>query len=494
MFTALAGFGPAVPAIVDDHGALPAGSLLALAAAEKCWLGAQGIDRLGLLAGNGRAWAITDLALAAGNGINVPLPHHFGAAQIAHALQSAAVPAVVTDLPGLILDLGLGFGHAAESPQTGLTLLTRDVASLHAIPLPPATAKVTYTSGSTADPKGVCLTQASLESVAHSVASVARGLGITHHLSLLPLSTLLENVAGLYAAWLAGATCHLPAAVPGAIARGTLAPAALLGEISRWRPDSLILVPELLRILVGGAESGRTPPAAGRFFAVGGARVSGELLERAAAAGLPVFEGYGLSECASVVCLNTPAAARRGSVGRPLPHARVRIDERGEIHVSGARMSAYVGAAAQPAEAEVATGDLGEADSDGFVYVRGRLKNLFINSYGRNLSPEWIESELAQEAAIGQVVVFGEARPDVVALIAPLHPGVPAAAIADCVARANARLPQYARIARYHVVTERLSVANGLLTGNGRPRRQKILEQYARTIHRLHEEPAHATV
>jgi long-subunit acyl-CoA synthetase (AMP-forming) len=243
-------------------------------------------------------------------------------------------------------------------------------------------------------------------------------------------------------------------------------------------------VPELLRILADTADSWRPPPGA-KFFAVGGARVSPTLLERATAAGLPVFEGYGLSECASVVCLNTPSAARPGSVGRPLPHARLRIDARGEIHVGGAVMSGYVGAP-DAAGTEIATGDLGAIDDEGFVHVNGRLKNLFINSYGRNLSPEWIESELAQEAAIGQAVVFGEARPSVVALIVPAAPRVPAVAIAQALSRANARLPAYARVARYHVASERFSPANGLLTGNGRLRRERVLERYADTIQRLH--------
>jgi long-subunit acyl-CoA synthetase (AMP-forming) len=246
-------------------------------------------------------------------------------------------------------------------------------------------------------------------------------------------------------------------------------------------------VPELLRILVSAAQSGWSPPATARFYAVGGARVSPDLLQRAEAHGIPVFEGYGLSECVSVVCLNTPEARRRGSVGRPLPHARLRVDARGEIHVAGSLMAGYIGAAATPAN-EIATGDLGDLDADGFVYVRGRLKNIFINSYGRNLSPEWIESELGQETAIGQAVVFGEARPEVVALIAPTHPGIGADTVAASVARANARLPEYARVARHHIIGERLSVANGLLTGNGRPRRERIRERYATTIDRLHEE------
>jgi long-subunit acyl-CoA synthetase (AMP-forming) len=485
---ALGRLAPAADAIVDDRGTLPAGTLRGLVEAESRWFAARGVDRLGLLADNGRAWAVTDLALAAGGLVNVPLPDHFGAGQLTHALLSAGVRAVATDQPARIAALDLGFRTSGESPHTGLTLLTR---AGETTALPPGTAKVTYTSGSTAEPKGVCLGLPALEAVARSVAAVGRAREARRHLALLPLATLLENVAGLYAAWLAGATCHLPAAVPAAIARGTLRPAALLESVTRTAPGSLILVPELLRLLVAGAEAGWVPPAERRFFAVGGARVSGELLGRAAAAGLPIFEGYGLSECASVVCLNTPDAAHRGSVGKPLPHSVVSVDENGEIHVAGAVMSGYVGGQPHAPDAAIATGDLGEIDPDGFVYVRGRRKNLIINSYGRNLSPEWIESELAQESAIGQAVVFGEARERLVALIAPLHPGVSETVIAECVARANARLPAYARVARFLMLDERPSVANGLATGNGRPRRRQIQERFAPIIDRLQEESIH---
>ncbi len=431
---------------------------------------------------------MTDLALLARGIVSIPLPRHFGAAQLRHALDDAGVDAVLADAPQRVLELGLGFARRACSPRTGLELLTRSTAAAEPAVLPPGTVKVTYTSGSTAEPKGVCLAAAALESVAGSLAAIARQLRIGRHLALLPLTTLLENVGGPYAACLAGATCHLPSGPARALADGTAAAAAVLAEFDRCRPESTVLVPELLRTLVEAAESWWQPPRDARFFAVGGARVSATLLERAAAVGLPVFEGYGLSECASVVCLNTPSAERRGSVGRPLPHARLRIDARGHIHVGGAVMSGYAGSGLAAPPAEIATGDLGTMDEDGFVRISGRVKSVFINSYGRNLSPEWIESELGQEAAIGQVAVFGEARPDVVAVIVPSAPGVGAAAVAIAVARANARLPPYARVARYHVATERFSAANGLLTGNGRPRREKVLERYTDSIRRLHED------
>jgi long-subunit acyl-CoA synthetase (AMP-forming) len=471
--------------VADDRGELCAGAFRAAIDTERLWLTGRGVERVGLFADNGRAWAIADLALLDAGLVNVPLPHHFGAGQMRHALTSAGVDGVLTDDPAAIMALDLGYSRAVASPGSGLWLLTSEVAPERPA-LPPGTIKVTYTSGSTAEPKGVCLSRATLDAVSQSVAAVGRGLGIRRHLSLLPLTTLLENVAGLYASWLSGATPHLHAEVPAAIGRGALTGDLLSTALDRHQPESLILVPELLRILVAGAEAGWRVPPTGKFFAVGGACVSRELLDRAAAAGIPAYEGYGLSECGSVQCLNTPAACRRGSVGRALPHARVRVDARGEVRIAGMVMSGYVGDAALPADAEIATGDLGEIDGDGFVYINGRIKNLFINSFGRNLSPEWIERELVQETAIGHAIAYGEGRPWVAALVSPSAPDVSRTELDAAVARANTRLPDYAQVMRFAVPPESFTKANRLLTGNGRTCRQRILERHGWLIDALY--------
>jgi acyl-CoA synthetase (AMP-forming)/AMP-acid ligase II len=112
----------------------------------------------------------------------------------------------------------------------------------------------------------------------------------------------------------------------------------MLDALSDWQATTMILTPELLLGLIFAIEGGAPQPQRLRFIAVGGASVSPSLLERADRLGLPVYEGYGLSECASVVALNTPLARKLGSVGKPLPHLKVEIAEDGEILVSGNRL------------------------------------------------------------------------------------------------------------------------------------------------------------
>jgi len=455
-------------------------------AEEGDWLASHG-ERFALLADNGIGWAIADLALRARELPSVPVPGFFTAGQIRHALDDAGVDGLLTDDPRRVQELLPGWKTVAASGRSGLALFRRRVDPAARPVLPPGTTKITYTSGSTGQPKGVCLTATQLDTVAQSLAGATQTLDIERHLCLLPLATLLENIAGIYAPLLAEATCLLPPASVTGMSYAGPDVQRLLGCIAAARPQSLVLVPELLRLLVTAAERGWRAPASLKFVAVGGAPVSVELLARAQQARLPVFEGYGLSECASVVCLNTPGAHRRGSVGRPLPHAKVRIAEDGQIMVSGVSTPGYLGQPARQAGAEWPTGDLGEIDADGYVYVRGRLRNIFITSLGRNVAPEWVERELVQQPGIRHAMVHGEARPYAVALVVATDGNVSDADIEHGIDTANGRLPGYAQVRRWARAPESFSFQNGLLTSNGRLRRDAILERHGALLAPLYE-------
>lgn len=473
---------------IDHAHTLDAAALMERQAALTEWLQrdvASGC-RLGLYADNGVPWAAVARTLHDLRAVTVPLPRHFIASQLAHVIDDAGIDRIITDDPAALAQLPGAWREEDRGPF-GLQRWSRVLEAEAQRPLPPGTCKITYTSGSTGHPKGVCLSAEALDTVAASLAAVLRPLGVDRHLSLLPLSTLLDELVSVHVAPLLGASVVLPSLRETGIGYGGLDLERLLGVLTRYSPDSLLLVPELLRVLVAAVARGWRAPSSLKFIAVGGASVAPELLAAAHRAGLPVYEGYGLSECASVVALNSPGAERRGSVGRILPHAAVRIDAAGEIHVRGTTMLGYLGDAAAPG-GEIATGDLGALDDDGYLYVRGRRKNLLITSLGRNVSPEWVERELLARNPIAQAVVIGEGRPYLSALLWPTRAETTTAELAAAVEAANAALPDYARVRRWALLPEPLSLRDGTLTTNGRTRRERVLDRYTHLIEGLHDD------
>jgi long-chain acyl-CoA synthetase len=465
-------------ALTDGNRSITYGQLGSIVRSEAALLHETGGLRFGLLAENGCDWAVADLALHHLHRVNVPLPAYFTPAQMRHAIDDAGIDTLITDRRTEVMDRWPEFSVVGTLSSNGLAVLRRAVDPTQRRAVPVGTTKITYTSGSTADPKGVCLPGAALDRASRAMVRTTAPIGIGRHLCLMPLPTLLENLAGVHAPLRSGATCVVPSSADTGMSYGALDPQRLLRSLTLYRPESLVLVPELLRLIVRAAQGGFALPDSLKFIAVGGAPVARSLLEEAAALRLPVFEGYGLSECGSVVCLNTPQARRLGSVGRALPHVSLSVDKGGELRVSGWVMSGYLGDAHCAGPHEIATGDLAEIDADGYVYIRGRLRNLFITSFGRNVSPEWIERELAHEPAIRHALAIGEGCPDVRALVCPAKPELEQTAIVRAVERANERLPDYARVRHVVRMPEAPTLSNGLLTANGRLRRERILERF----------------
>jgi long-subunit acyl-CoA synthetase (AMP-forming) len=436
-------------------------------------------------ADNGADWLAIDLAAQiAGTGL-VPLPPWFSRDQAAHAIADSGADALLVD-NRLATALDISVGPLSSFPAVGDDLRWCPLPCNAGPTMPARAAKVTYTSGTTGRPKGVCLSQESMDTVARSVHDAVEGLSIGRHLCALPLATLLENIAGVYAPWMAGAEVVVPSIDDtGLVGATRFDPAKLLRAIEQYEPQSMILVPQLLAALVAALEQGAPRPESLELVAAGGARVSAALLARADRVGLPVYEGYGLTECASVVALNTPDARRVGSVGKPLAHVDLAIDKSGEIHVGGPALGGYVGSEHTPRR--FATGDLGYLDADGFLHITGRRKNVFITSFGRNVSSEWVEAELCDGSSIVQAAVFGEARPWNVAVVVP-GGAATRLDIEAAIDAANGRLPDYARVDDYLVADEPFTPANGESTSNGRTRRAAIWTRYSTRIAALYDD------
>ncbi|VTU21841.1 AMP-binding protein [Variovorax sp. RA8] len=439
-------------------------------------LTAQGTRVLATLMDNTPAWVVADLACAQAQVVHVPLPLFFSAEQLSHVLGTAGIDTLLT--------LGALAARWPSAPSSAIDIADEPLVMVRlpfrAPPMPPGTAKITFTSGTTGVPKGVCLSADSMQRVANGLVQALDPLDIRRHLCALPFAVLLENIAGLMAPLARGATCIvLPLKELGLEGSSSFDATRFHSMVQRHQPNSIILLPQMLRAWVHHLlEARERAPASLRMVAVGGAAVGSRLLAAARSVGLPAYEGYGLSEGASVQTLNLPGAERDGSAGRALPHARLRIAADGEIEIAGSLFSGYLGDPT-PTPAWWPTGDLGSIDEDGFVSVRGRKKLVLITSFGRNVSPEWIETQLRDEAAIGQAVVLGDGQATLSSVLWPLRAETTDADLQAAVDAANARLPDYARVHRWTRGRAPFDAASGMATPNGRPQRAAILTAHA---------------
>ena len=432
-----------------------------------------GSGPVAIVAGNSCAWVILDLAFVLLKRPLIPLPGFFTPEQRHSALVRAGASWLISETEGTCdstIEVAKKRLHVARLNASSVALLAD-------------TAKITFTSGTTGDPKGVCLSQAGMERVSASLVETIGKDKAGIHLPVLPLAVLLENVAGLYTTLLAGG--HYRALSQTTIGLGKpFEPdfSSLVGALAENHISSAITVPELLRGTMAALFRSRTTLPELKFLAVGGAKVSGALLEMAKRLHLPVYQGYGLSEASSVAALNTPDNDRLGSVGKPLPHVKLRLAEDGEILIGDPGFLGYLGHGIAPKQ--YSTGDIGHLDSDGFLHISGRKSNLLITAYGRNISPEWVESELTARPEIYQAFVFGEGSARLSALVVPSFASATSEPIAAAIGAANARLPDYAKIEKWMMVSP-FTPQEGLLTSNGRVQRAAIQKKHGSTLSKL---------
>jgi long-chain acyl-CoA synthetase len=321
-------------------------------------------------------------------------------------------------------------------------------------------AEIIFTSGTTGDPKGVVLTHRNIVSNVEAGTAVLPIGPDTRMLSLLPLSHMFEQVGGCFAPIHVGAAVCYPA---------SRQPAALSRTMQEWKPTFIVGVPQVLTLLMNGIEreaaargklgllnrlrrvAAPLPPALrkklfrsvlSRFggkldlIASGGAALDPEVQLKWEAMGIAVVEGYGTTECSPVVTINPRNDRRIQSVGRPLPGQQVRIAEDGEVLARGPNV--FEGYWNNPrATASVfdgewyRTGDLGYIE-DGYLYLKGRKKDLIVLSDGQNVYPEDVETALRHQPGVADAVVLGLVKgPDVRlhAVVVESEPGSALAAV-----------------------------------------------------------------
>jgi long-chain acyl-CoA synthetase len=250
-----------------------------------------------------------------------------------------------------------------------------------------------------------------------------------------------------------------------------------------------------------------------RYCVSGGAPLAPRTLEFFFAIGIPILEGYGLTETSPVICLNVPGKEKPGAVGPPIPGVEVRLVDTGEILTRGPHvMQGYFRNPDATREAIedgwFHTGDIGRFDSDGCLVITDRLKDLLVTAGGKKIAPQPIEAKLKDSGWIGEAVLLGDRRPYVVALLVPhfakleaeagargwpahdrsvllAHSDVRAIYAAE-IERVNATLAPFEQIKTFELIDHDLTQESGELTPSLKVKRRVIVEHFAPMIEAMY--------
>ena len=417
-----------------------------------------------------------------------------------------------------------------------------------------ALATIMYTSGTTGRPKGVMLSHRNILFDAHAALLTCPVAGTDTMLSFLPLSHAFERTVGYYICVMAGVTVAyarsvqllsedlqtirptILVSVPRIFERVYGAIRAKLEDASPlrrklftlavnvgWRlfeyeqgragwHSSLLLWP-LLKHLVASKVMARLGGRL-RLTLCGGAALQPEISRIFIALGLPILQGYGLTETSPIVCANRLNINFPSSVGLPLPGVEVRIDEQGALLVKGQNVmlgywnNAEATRAMIDADGWLNSGDIASISESGHITITGRLKEIIVMSNGEKISPADMEQAILRDRLFDLVMVYGEGRPYLTAL-AVVNPAGWAHLAQEVGVRADIpeslhdprieqqvlqriadqikEFPGYAMVRRVLLLTEPWSVDNGLLTPTLKVKRGSVVERFAKEIDQLYQ-------
>ncbi len=424
---------------------------------------------------------------------------------------------------------------AAEEVEKRLSALSED-----------DIASIIYTSGTTGLPKGVVLTHGNfLSNAIACTRAVDIGEGDLF-LSFLPLSHAFERTVGYYVPILSGATIayaesidKIPKnmkeikptviiAVPrfyektyAAIIDRVKASSSWKGKLFEWgvrtgrnrlKTDAPSLCLSLHYWLAGRLIFNKLKAGMGgrlRFFISGGAPLSTEIADFFSAVGLTIIEGYGLTETSPVITCNTLNNKKGGSVGKPLLGVEVKIADDGEIATRGPHiMRGYYN---RPEltdemlrEGWLYTGDIGELDDEGFLTITDRKKEIIVTAGGKNVAPQAIETALATDPLISQVMAYGDRKKFISALIVPdkdkLRELLDSEFTGDLgseqvenlfAGRIEEKLADFAsfeRVKKFILINEEFSMERGEVTPTLKLNRKKIIERFGARLDALYED------
>ena len=491
-------------------------------------LGVASGDRVVQFSENRYEWILTDLALHMLGAIHVPVHSTLSGAQVVEQATDCGAKLMIVSGQDLVDKLSTSstalptaislhaFESVGEFRGQSISLFDDpgvDVADSVALESsvservdPETYATILYTSGTTGEPKGVILSQQNI--VTNSVGTNEL-IGQTEadlRLCFLPLSHIFARTCDLYG-WIAsGAQLAL------AESRDTV-----IADAQEIKPTVLNAVPYFYaRLQKALAEKGAAemPGAVNsllggrvRFCCSGGAPLTTPLYDYFKSQSLPLLQGYGLTESSPVISVSTLEHDRRGAVGKPIPGIEVKIADDGEVLTRGPHV--MVGYWKNDAATNeiiqndwLHTGDLGELDADGFLYITGRKKELIVTATGKNVAPAYLEALLVEDSCIAQALVIGDNRKFLSALIVPDVQGIKGALGVDELADINSaevqellegrileRLAEVAKneqIGKFTLLSRAFSAEEGELTAKLSLRRNVIEQHFAAEIEAMY--------
>jgi long-chain acyl-CoA synthetase len=506
------------------------------AAAGLIELGIEPGDRVAILSENRYEWFIADHAILSAGAADVPLHAPLAPRQVEYQVghseargivvssqaQADKIFEVIDRLPALEFLISFepidtrsekircltwqGLKHLAG--QNTLDEIPSREAALNESSL----ATIIYTSGTTGNPKGVMLTHGNLLSNAETTWEIAFMGSEETLLSWLPYSHIYARTVDHYLTSMGGLTVALSSVD------------SLMDDLKRIKPGWLTSVPRVYEKVwnsIGTLNPEARAKAIRTIFGSnmkqltsGGAPLPKYIAEGFLEAGLPLLEGYGLTETSPVISFNSAESFRLGSVGRPLRDVKVKIADDGEILTKGPHvMPGYWKNPAATAAAIVDdwffTGDVGRLDEDGYLYITDRKKDLFVTSAGKNIAPAELERILGRDEFIEQAVVYGDGRQFVSALVVPILDSLQAKAeelgceietegefittpqllefLAERVATVMQQVSQPERVKRFLVLSRPFQVDDDELTATLKVRRRFIIDKYEEHLAALYE-------
>jgi long-chain acyl-CoA synthetase len=483
-------------------------------------MGVQPGDRVVQISENRPEWIVADLAIQFSGGVHVPIHSTLAGPQVVEQIRDCGARLVLVSTAAQAEKLGCDAALCDEIdiwsyepvcdaiPERAVRLLGEattgvtddDASAIHQEALlsisPESLATLIYTSGTTGEPKGVMLSQRNLTTNALATLEKFDFGPNDLRVCVLPLSHIYARTCELY--------CWIACGYQFAIARSR---ETALADCIALKPTGINGVPYFYeKVLRAASDLGR--PLAAMFGGrvrlcnSGGAALPNHLAEAYGAAGLPLMQGYGLTETSPVITLSAPGANKIGAVGRTLADIEVRIADDGEILTRGPHvMQGYWNRPEATAEVLKGgwfyTGDLGRVDDDGYLFITGRKKEIIVLASGKNISPVQLESLLTEDPLIDQAMIVGDGRSYLVALLVVNRVGMARTfessqtadervILAECIARRLACVSHHEQVRRFAIVAQPFTIEGGELTPTLKLRRGEIARRYAQEIAALY--------